>query len=187
VHTGNSFSQGISELTRRTTYYFLVQGKNSAGEGSWGSTPLKQFTTPPDLPTVTTQSATGITETGATLNGTMTDDGGQASQFRFRYKPSSGSYTYTSWSGSKSTGQSFSQSLTGLTGGITYYFAAQGKNDAGEGSWGSELSFTTPPPAPEIQKPTVATQPATEITATTATLHGTVTNDGGEACQYQFR
>ncbi len=40
--------------------------------------------------------------------------------------------------------------------------------------------------APQIVLPAVATGAATLVEETTATLHGTVTGDGGEACQYRF-
>lgn len=39
---------------------------------------------------------------------------------------------------------------------------------------------------PIIDPPTVATNPATDIDFDRATLHGTLTNDGGEACQVRF-
>jgi hypothetical protein len=47
-------------------------------------------------PVATTEVATGITTT-ATLNGLVTNDGGEACQYRFRYKKGAGgSYSYTS-------------------------------------------------------------------------------------------
>jgi len=182
VRTGASFSLAIpSGLSPGKTYVFAAQLKNSAGEGAWGSE--LSFTTPPERPTATTQAATGVTATGGTLNGTVSNAGGAVCEYRFRYKKEGGSYTYTAYTGSKQTGQSFSEALTGLDPGATYYFAAQARNSAGESNWpGSDTSFTTTPVAP-----TASTQPATDVTATSATANGRVANDGGAACQYRFR
>jgi len=94
-------------------------------------------------PAVTTQSATNVAATTASLRGLIDNDGGQACQHRFRYKKSTGSYTYTSWAGSKTTGQSFSQDITGLSPGSLYYFNAQAKNSAGQSNWANEQLFLT--------------------------------------------
>lgn len=98
----------------------------------------------PTVPTVTSGTATSVGETTATLHGTVVDDGGEACQYRFEYDIDSGEpYAYsTGWTGSKATGESFSEAVSGLTAGTDYYFRAQAKNSAGTGS-GSELTFTT--------------------------------------------
>ena len=63
---------------------------------------------------------------------------------------------------------SYSSDLTGLSGANTYYVRAYATNSAGTG-YGMALSFTT-----FGQVPTVSTFDATSITATGATLNGTV-------------
>jgi len=104
---------------------------------------------PISAPTVTTNAATSVEETTATLNGVISNDGGEACQYRFEYDTHSGEpYTYnTGWTGSKTTGQSFSASISSLAKGTTYYVRAQAKNSAGTAS-GSELTFLTKPDAP---------------------------------------
>lgn len=100
------------------------------------------------LPTVTTADATLVGETMATLHGTITDDGGEACQYRFEYGTVSGNYTAdTGWTGTRTTGQSFSAGITGLARGTKYYFRAQAENSAGTDS-GPELSFLTRPDPP---------------------------------------
>ena len=100
------------------------------------------------VPTVITGSAILVEETIATLDGTITDDGDEACQYRFEYGTASGNYTAnTGWTGSKTTGQSFSANVTGLGKGTKYYFRAQAKNSAGTAS-GSELSLLTKPDPP---------------------------------------
>ena len=135
-------------------------------------------------PTVSTQSAISVGQASATLCGSVTNDGGQACQYRFRYKKSGGSYSYTSWTGSVTTSQSFNESISGLTANSTYYCTAQAKNSAGE-SEGSEQSFTTLSAGPVI--PYVSTYDARNITNTSAVMQGGLVDDGGEACEYRFR
>jgi hypothetical protein len=49
------------------------------------------------LPVASTSDASEVTESSAILNGSVTDDGGEACEYRFRYKRLGGSYTETSW------------------------------------------------------------------------------------------
>lgn len=100
-------------------------------------------------PNVTTTATTLVEETTATLNGVIDNDGGQACRYRFGYSSTPGGpYTYTSWSmDTKTSGQSFSKTVSGLAKGTKYYFIAEAENSAGTGS-GSELTFLTKPDAP---------------------------------------
>ena len=136
-------------LTPGTTYYYSAW---SFVEGSeqWSDNHVQaSAATAAGTPTVTTDAATLVEETEATLNGTLDDDGGEACQYRFEYDTDSGApYAYnTTWTGSKTTGQSFSEAISGLAQGTTYYFRAQAKNGVGTGS-GSEETFLTKPDAP---------------------------------------
>ena len=100
-------------------------------------------------PAVTTDAATSVEETTATLNGTLTDDGGEGTQYRFEYDTDSGSpYTFfTSWSSNITSVQSFSTGISSLSKGTKYYFRAQAKNSIDTSS-GSELTFLTKPDEP---------------------------------------
>jgi len=139
--TGQLFSSTISGLSPASLYYFSAQAQNSAGVSDWGD--QESFTTNSLPPTVKTRSAGNVGKTSATLTGTIVDDGGDACQYRFWYRKYSGSYFYTSWTGSITVGQAFSQEVTSLNSGTTYYFYAQAKNSAGESNWGSEKYFVT--------------------------------------------
>jgi len=137
-------------------------------------------------PSVSTNSATSITSISATLNGNITDLGGDTDcDYRgFVWEtssledpgdtqPSSSSYSdYWTESGSFSTG-TFNHGITSLNPGVTYYFRAFAHNTAGW-SYGSELNFTT-----DAIPPNVTTQSATDITTTSAIGHGTITATGG--------
>lgn len=128
-------------------------------------------------PTVTTQAATNVQATTARLNGQISDDGGEACQYRFRYKKSGSEYSYTTWAGAKTTGQTFYEDISGLDKKSLYYFNAQAKNSAGESAWGAELSFTT-----LATIPVVTTQAVSSIGGYTATGNGNITVAGGENC-----
>jgi len=108
-------------------------------------------------PMVATNAATLVEETTATLNGTISNDGGEACQYRFEYDTNSGEpYAYsTNWTGSKITGESFSEAISSLDEGTKYYFRAQAKNSAGTAS-GSELTLLTKPDAPTSFDATIA-------------------------------
>ena len=118
-------------------------------------------------PTVTTSDATLVEETTATIHGTLTSDGGEASQYRFQWGTTQGGpYTDNiSWIGSKTTGQSFSADITGLSKGTKYYFIAEAKNSAGTGS-SSELSFLTKPDPPVNSTFSAAAVSSTQIDLT---------------------
>lgn len=101
------------------------------------------FTSAKYAPTVSTSAATNKSSTGATINGSVSDIGGQTIDERgFDYGTESGVYT-DSWTetGSFSTG-SFLTTLT-LQPFTTYYFRAKAHNASGWG-YGTELSFITP-------------------------------------------
>ncbi|GAI13246.1 unnamed protein product, partial [marine sediment metagenome] len=97
-------------------------------------------------PTATTVHATAISETYAYFGGKIADDGGEACQYRFRYKKSGGGYSYTAWEDAKITGQLFYQFVGDLEPSTLYLFNAQAKNSAGESDWANEISFTTKGP-----------------------------------------
>ncbi len=94
-------------------------------------------------PTTTTQSASSITTTTATLNGNITDTGGEDNTERGFNIGTDTNYTMTdiTESGTYSTG-SYSLTATGLTCGTTYHYRAYSTNTAGTGT-GSDETFTT--------------------------------------------
>lgn len=63
-----TFSSNMSDLEAATTYYVRAYAKNEAGLG-YGM--AVSFTTLGQAPTATTQAATNITSTSATLNGVV--------------------------------------------------------------------------------------------------------------------
>jgi len=99
-------------------------------------------------PAVTTGPYTNVEETTATLNGTLSADGGEACQYSFEWGTASGVYTNNiPWTGSLTTGQTFDANISGLQPGQLYYYRAKAKNSVGAAN-GLEYSFTTKPDGP---------------------------------------
>ena len=115
-------------------------------------------------PSVTTDSATLVEETTATLNGTLDDDGGENCQYSFEWGTATGVYSDNiSWTGSISTGQSFSTAISSLNKGDVYYFRAKVKNSAGVTN-GSEVTFLTKPDEPTSFSATAAGDDQVDLT-----------------------
>jgi hypothetical protein len=129
-------------------------------------------------PKVATESASGITQTEATLNATVNPNGVET-KYYFEYGPTTsyGTKTTEVSGGSGMSNLKASQAITGLTASTTYHFRIVATNVNGT-SEGADQVFST------TGKPTAETQPATGVTATGATLVGTVNPRGSETKYY---
>jgi len=166
-----AFSQMIYGLTPNTTYYFQAQGFD--GTDSYSGDTLS-FTTQGIQPSVSTGNATSVTSGSATLNGNLTQLGSAGSvNVYFQYGTTQGG-PYPNPTALKPrtyTGQ-FTANLSALPANTTYYYRAMGDGGAQGVGYGNEMSFTTRVP------PSVSTGSATSVTATSATLNGSLTNLG---------
>jgi hypothetical protein len=95
-------------------------------------------------PTARTDSATGVSETTATLNGTANPKG-QASFAWFEYGPTTnyGASTDQQSLGHDKVDYSVSASVSGLTPATTYHYRIVVKNQAGQTSYGADTTFNT--------------------------------------------
>ena|GEM_PF-3614369 len=138
-----------------------------------------------NLPTVTTTAATNVTYTAANLNGEYTEVAGAAVTSCGFYFSENEADVQNKVASAKvscaSVGSPMSYPVSGLTAGTTYYFRAWAANSTGE-NCGQVLSFTTPV---QVVAPSVTTV-GHEITGTSATLSGSLTNDGNAACTVGF-
>ncbi len=159
-----------------TTYHFQIVGFNSAGMALGRDL---TFTTPPLAPVVTTLMATSVTASNATLNGTI-NPGGDATTAYFQYGPDTnyGGFTLTNNLVATNTTLAVASQAGSLLPGTTYHFQIVGLNSAGM-ALGGDLTFTTPPLAP-----VVTTLMATSVTASNATLNGTVNPGNGATTAY---
>ncbi|NDH13257.1 MAG: hypothetical protein EBY13_05130, partial [Actinobacteria bacterium] len=149
---------------------------------SQSATKTLTLTVNPGVPTATTNAATSVAATSATLNGSITANGASTT-ITFCVSTSgtttAGALTCASSPvaigatspSTTSTTSSASASVTGLTSGTQYYYQIKGVNSAGT-SYGSVLSFVP------SSAPTVTTNNADTITATSAALSGSVTANG---------
>jgi hypothetical protein len=133
------FAMKVDWLASDTEYEYQALAYNAAGEGS-GS--IMTFRTVA-RPTSTTNPASLITETSATLNGSITATGREnPDQYGFRYRPT-GTTAWTNWSQEGSFGiGGFSHSQMGLVAENSYDFQAMAHNSAGW-SYGSTMTFRT--------------------------------------------
>ena len=137
-----SFSAAVSDLNDSTEYEFRAVASASDGDSDSGAT--SNFTTVADLVAVSTESATSVGETAATLNGSVTDLGNASSaDTYFEYRAADvSSWTSTSVQTLTSTG-SFSASVTGLDDGAEYEFRAAAEASDGDTDTGDLTAFTT--------------------------------------------
>ena len=159
----------LTGLTDNTQYDVRVQAVcNPVTTSEWSDT--AHFTTLVIVvaPTVTTNDATNIGQTTATLNGAITPGNETITAQGFEWKVTNGG-TYTAVN---ATGTTLSYDLTGLMSNTSYTFRAFATTASGT-TYGAEKTFTTQQGS--VVAPTVTTDDATNIGQTTATLNGSVT------------
>ena len=140
----NNVTKSIYSLNPGTTYHYRLVAYNSDGT-DYGQD--RTFTTAQntDAPVATTQNATNVTESSATLHGSVTPNG-LSTSYEFQYGTSTG-YGQTSSSGSVSGSNSstaVSRTITGLSPNTTYHFRLVAENDLGY-DLGGDRTFTTSP------------------------------------------
>ena len=175
-HGVGSFNDSITGLTCGTLYHFRASAFNSFGSTHGADMTFTTSSCPVSLPTVATVSATSVTSTGATFNGSLTSTGGALSTTTgFNYGTTT-SYGNTLTYGVLSSASPFNSSTSSLICNTLYHFHAFATNTAGT-AYGSDMSFTTSP-CP-VGLPTVVTNSATAVTGTTAVMNGAITLTGG--------
>ena len=123
-----------------------------------------------NAPTASTDAASSITSSAATLNGTVNANNDSATvTFEHGLDTSYGkTVTATQSPVTGTSAAAVSKAITGLTPNTTYHFRVVASNTAGPTN-GSDLTFTTSAIAP-----TAVTNAATAITSSAAILNGTV-------------
>lgn len=149
-------TEPVTGLSPGTEYHFRVVLKYGGTEVKGLDKTFTTLTLPPPL--ATTGSATGISATGATVEGTV-DAEGQATTYYFNYGLTSsyGSKTSEFPAGSSSTPQGVSAVLAELLPETTYHYQLVAQSIAGT-TPGADQSFTTssvvvPPPVEEEHRP----------------------------------
>ena len=139
-----SYSSVQENLNPNTTYYFRSYVISKAGTAY---SEVINATTLATAPTASTEAASNITSTTATLNGDITSDGGaEITERGFVYAISNADLTIgttgvTNVTVSGTTG-TFNSAITSLTAGTKYYYKAYASNSEGT-AYGDVQSFTT--------------------------------------------
>jgi plastocyanin len=174
--TGNTYlniSANISGLMANTTYHFRIVATNSAGTTHGGD---RTFTTlsATGSPVATTNPVTLIASLSATLHALL-DPHGLTTSVHFQYGPTTGyGLTTAPQSQSGNTYRNVSANVSSLTASTTYHFRVVASNNAGT-TLGADKTFTT---LTATGPPVVTTNPATNVTASSATLNGSLDPHG---------
>ena len=125
----------------------------------------------PGVPTVTTNAATSVTQSSATLNGTVNPNG-VATNYHFEWglTTSYGTSTTTTSAGAGSVNVNVNSGITGLTSGTTYHFKVVAVNTNGTAN-GTDFTFTTLTPTLGVtpsDRPVTAPSGSTTFSVTTA-------------------
>lgn len=169
-------------LSPNTTYRYRVVAANNAGSDVGSDA---TFTTLPTAPsTVTTEAASGVTQTGATLTGKVNPHGGSVSNCHFEYGVGL-SYAMSvpcpTAVGVVTTDVAEKTAVAGLSANTTYHYRLVVTSNAGLVE-GNDSEFTTLPPAPAV-----TTEAASGVTQTAATLAGAINPHGGAAsCRFEY-
>lgn len=148
---------------------------------------------PSSVPLVSTNPATSITSSTATLNGEILDDRGLAIINRGFYLGTNSVFSQNTKYNSTDTTDAFTFSATGLVSGQEYYFTAFASNSAYEEGVGATRKFvaetttiTTEPP--RVGATVITNQPlASQVFDTKMTLRGEVEDIGtSNVTEYGF-
>ncbi|NLD74013.1 MAG: hypothetical protein GX649_15025, partial [Chloroflexi bacterium] len=157
----------ISGLEPNRTYHFRVEGENAFG-AAYGED--LTFRTVAIAPSVTTGAADGLTGAGATLHGTVNAHNSDATVL-FEYGLTDAYGETLAAAPALATGNANTPVLAALAGldpNTEYYYRVRATN-AVSTTHGADGAFTT-----SKVPPTVTTDPESGVTASGATLHGTV-------------
>jgi mono/diheme cytochrome c family protein len=175
LSAAGAFEANLTSLTPGTTYHF--RAKADGGNAGVAYSGDQTFTTAAAPLAVTSNAASAMTTTQATLNGSVTSLGAESSvAVSFDYGPTT-SYGSSAAGvpASLSAAGVFSANLTGLSGGTTYHFRARAVGATT--AYGTDQTFTTA----SASAPLVATNSASAITSTGATLNASLSALGSAA------
>lgn len=159
--TSQTINQALTGLATGTICYYRVAASNGSGTSKGA---ILSFL-PGAAPTVTTLAATGVGETGATLNGNVNPNGlATDAWFEWGTSPSLVTFDTSSAqaSGDGTNALPVMATLSGLSSGTTYYYRVAASNATGPAN-GSIASFTTASPLSFRVVSTTPTNNATEV------------------------
>lgn len=171
---GESETTKLSGLSPDTTYYVQFVASNSAGTSSTAVYTFK--TTGNPAPTTTTSPAVNVTKYGATLVGVINPNN-QTTEYHFEYGLTT-SYGFQSATQSVSAGTTpvaVSIDLPALQPGQVYHYRLVARHGSTSVTYGSDMTFQTPPwPRPRTKLRIAARTPTDPRAPFVYTMLGTV-------------
>jgi hypothetical protein len=163
----------------KTYHYRLVAANANLGGVNRGA---DQTITPHNVKGLKTENATELSRISAKLNASF-EGNGEPTTYYFEWGTTTayGSKSAETSAGSPNVVTPLSFTATGLTAGTTYHYRVVAENGFGI-SKANDKTFTTLPPVANV-----TTEPATDLTPESATLHGSFDIDAlGGATNYYF-
>jgi uncharacterized protein (TIGR02145 family) len=164
-----SVSASISELSDSTIYHYRVMAENELGI-TYGDD-MTFMTLSADEPSAITKAATDITDSSATLHATVNPNRFPTSVY-FEYGTSTDYGNVVEVKEMQLSGitdVSISAAISELSHSTLYHYRVIAENKVGI-TYGDDMAFMTL----SADKPSAITRTATDITASSARLHGTV-------------
>ena len=137
----DSYTSKLDGLEDGVTYYLRAYATNSKGTSYGNEVSFTTFAI--YKPTLTTNSISNISATGAISGGVISSDGGASITAKGVCWSTTSNPTITSNKTNEGSGvESFTSQMTGLQEGVIYYVRAYATNTKGT-SYGNEVSFST--------------------------------------------
>ncbi len=168
-----SYTKNVTTLTCGTLYHFRAYATNSGGSG-YGNDQTFTTGTCSGISTISTEVASSLSSTSATLNGTVLNTGGENPTVRGYEYGVTISYGTTTIENGTFGISSFSKNISSLSCATLYHFRSYATNTIGTG-YGNDQTLTTN----NCTYPNLTTNNATSIIKTSAVLSGSITDTGG--------
>ncbi|MCX6174235.1 MAG: fibronectin type III domain-containing protein [Ignavibacteriales bacterium] len=146
----NVITFSVTGLSKGTNYYYRVKAYNGGGE--LGTSGTINVITLPDAPTATIASSVSEISFDANWNATTSATG-----YYIDVATDNGFTTFVTGFNNKYVNNVITYSITGLTGGTTYYYRVRAKNGSGTGESSSTITPLTVPHKPSTTFATALT------------------------------
>ena len=174
TQTGNTsrpVTANISGLSASHLYHFRIVATNDGGT-SFGAD--RTFTTLSAPPVVTSNPATNVASVSATLNGSVNPRGSTTTVYFQWGTTTSYGHTTAVQTQTGNTSRPITANISGLSASHLYHFRIVATNGGGT-SFGPDRTFTT---LSATGSPVVTTNPATNVTTSSARLNGSLDPHG---------